>query len=342
MTTGLSRVFRRGLRARQERLNSRTLAGGDRLLVPPTGPRGFDAESLFYSQYETIRAGLNAHQEQGVLIFAFNAQGVALAQGWLRATLDKTRAAIVGRHTACGLAVPTADRNVSLRHLAVLVRACSHSEAQIRVLDLHTPRGFTDEEGEVLSAATAEGPLFLGLDGLRLAFLVTGEAAPADARAAYSAIPARVLIEERKGTFGVHPRRQHFDLAPVSEIEQTLVRSTEGPVAAVADLCAPDEKAQGELVIRGSQRAVRRAVGGSALDRGILVGRYERCAVGLDAGRLSRVHFLILRDGDRIIGIDTASTNGTWIGERDINLIRLEDGTSVSLARELDLTWHED
>ena len=120
-----------------------------------------------------------------------------------------------------------------------------------------------------------------------------------------------------------------------------MVRSTDGPVAAVADLCGPDEVSEGVLVIRGPRRTVRRSVGPKALERGILVGRYERCAVGLDTGRLSRVHFLIVRDGDEIIGIDTASTNGSWIGEREVTLTPLVDGTSISLAHALKLTWHE-
>ena len=339
MSFGVSRVFRRGPSPDNGLVNTRTLAGRDRMLARAE-PRGFDAEKLFCEQYPTLKRALNAHQEQGVLIVAFDEQGTALAQGWLRVTLDKTRAAIVGRHTACGLAVPTADGNVSLRHLAVLVRAIDHSEARIRVLDLHTSRGFTDENGEVLSAAMAEGPLFLGLDRLRLVFLMTGEPAPPTAEAAYAAIPARVLLEERKGTSGAHHERSGSYPA-IEGSDQTLVRSIDGPIAAAAELCGPEEPSEGALVIRGPRRTVRRTVGPRALERGILVGRYERCAVGIDAGRLSRVHFLLVRDQGEVLGIDTASTNGSFMGEREVNLIPLTDGLSVSLAQALRLTWHE-
>lgn len=342
MTVGLSRVFRRGPDAPAEGINTRTIASADRLLTPLEPGVGFDSKALFTERYDTIRRALEAHREQGVLVVAFDADGTPLAQGWLRATLDKTRSAIIGRHTACGITVPTAGRNVSLRHLAVLVRATSHTEARVRVLDLHTSRGFTDENGEVLSAAAAEGPMFLGLDGVRLVVLMTQDPPPETADEAYACIPPRVLLEERKGTIGTAARRvgpqPGNDVLPLAG--QTIVRSTEGPVAAVADLCASDEAAVGELVIRGPQRTVRRSVGEQALMRGILVGRYERCAVGLDTGRLSRVHFLIVRDGDDIVGMDTASTNGSWIGDREINLAPMTDGTSISLAQALKLTWH--
>ena len=339
MSLGLSRVFRRGPRTPQANINTRTVAGLDGLLAKQED-RSFDAKKLFVEHYDVLRRGLEAHQEQGVLVVGFDESGTALAQGWLRASLDKTRAAIVGRHTACGLAMPTADRNVSLRHLAVLVRACSHTEVRIRILDLHTSRGFTDETGQVLSAAMAEGPLFIGLDGLRLVFLHTGEAPPDDAEAAYASIPERVLLEERRGTMGIAPRRP-VSIPVMASPEQTVVRSSDGPVAAVADLCGDDEPPAGMLVIRGP-RTTRRPVGATALHRGVLVGRYDRCAVGFDAERLSRVHFLIVRDGKEVIGIDTASTNGTWVGEREVSLTPMTDGTAVNLANDLQLTWQED
>ena len=360
-----SRVFRRGPEADQA-ANNRTLVGRDRLLSGAPH-ENFDAEALFVSQYETLRQGLNAHQQQGVLMVAFDRNGNALTQGWLRASLDKSRVAVVGRHTACGLAMPSADRNVSLRHLVVLVRASSHTESTIRIIDLHTTRGFTDETGQVLSAATAEGPMFVGLDGVRLVFLMTGEPAPEKAEDAYRAIPQRVLVEERKGTVGASPARSprrkddlseeegegpslsHTDggterTSPVQVTrgEQTLVRSVDGPVAAVAELCADDEAPEGHMIIRGPTRTIRRAVGAKALERGILVGRYDRCAVGLDAGRLSRVHFLITRDREDVLGIDTASTNGSWLGDREVSLTALTDGACVELAHSLKLTWQED
>ena len=336
---GLSRVFRRGPDQKGEGVNTRTLVHSDRLLTDDVD-RGFDAKTLFFDRYETIRRALDAHRTQGVLILAFDRKGRALAQGWLKASLDKTRNAIIGRHTACGVALPSADRKVSLRHLAVLVRACSHSEATVRIVDLHTARGFTDESGQVLSAAVAEGPLFIGLDGVHLALLMTGEPPPDDPEEAYAAIPPRVLIEERRGTVGVDGQRK-VEFPTIAGAEQTLVRSTEGPVAAVADLCRPDEAPVGTLVIRGAKNTIRRTVGADALARGILVGRYERCSVGMDTGRLSRVHFLLTQDEQDVIGVDTASTNGSWIGEREVSLTKLADGDCVSLAEALQLTWHE-
>ncbi|MEL7370297.1 MAG: FHA domain-containing protein [Myxococcota bacterium] len=340
MSLGASRVFRRGPQSSTSPRNDATIVGTDGLLATDT-ERGFDAESLFKHGYEVLQAVMKAHAELGVLIVAFDPKGRPMAQGWLRASLDKTRAAIVGRHSACDLALSSAERDVSLRHLMVIVRATSHSEVRIRILDLHTARGFTDEHGEVLSAAVADGPLFIGLDGVRLVALVTGEPLLSQAEHAYAAIPPRVLFEEHKGTVG-QIRRPGGAQPSFESLGQTIIRSIDGPVAAASELRGEDEMQEGTLIIRGARTMLRRAVGPRALARGILVGRYDRCAVGIDTRRLSRVHFLIVRDGDDIVGIDTASTNGTWLGEREVSLIRLEDGLSLSLAQALQITWHCD
>ena len=57
------------------------------------------------------------------------------------------------------------------------------------------------------------------------------------------------------------------------------------------------------MVVRTDTGVLRRPVGRSALERGVLVGRYSRCDVGVRAqedSRLSRVHLLIVRDGDEV------------------------------------------
>lgn len=94
------------------------------------------------------------------------------------------------------------------------------------------------------------------------------------------------------------------------------------------------------LVLRG-QSTLRRPVGPGALDRGILIGRDDRCAVGIEAGRLFRVHFLLIRAQGEIIGVDTASSNGSYVSDREVSLTRIADGNTVSLAQALELTWRE-
>lgn len=314
------------------------------LLRAETSGDRIDARREFVARYPIIRRALEHRRHLGVMVLAFDAQQTAVGQAWLKASLDKTRALIIGRHSMCSLALPQEYAEVSLRHLAVTVRAIDHDEVRIRVLDLNTPTGFFDEEGRVLQAVVSEGPMFLRVGRVVLMVLVTDEGSPIpeDAEDAYLCIPERIFIEERHGSVGDRRRRPsppEDDLAP----EATLLKSLPGPMAAAGDLIDSDEMEVGALLIRSGGNGVRRSVGPSALDRGILIGRYARCDVGAtsdDDSRLSRVHFLLLRDGDEVFGIDTASTNGSCRDGRSILMERLEAGRAYDLAGEIEIVWH--
>jgi hypothetical protein len=75
------------------------------------------------------------------------------------------------------------------------------------------------------------------------------------------------------------------------------------------------------------------------VDRGVLIGRYERCAFGAEDERLSRVHLLIVRDGGEIWAVDTASSNGTTAAGEPIRQHRLGDTTELLLGGRVHLRW---
>jgi hypothetical protein len=338
----VTRVFRRRPSAARAIANSETAMLTSPLLRPDaTGDLGFDAKQLFVSRYPIIKKALECHRSQGVLIVAFDEGKHALGQAWVAATLDRTRAITIGRHSMCGIRISESNGAVSLRHIVVLVRAISHSEVRIRVLDLHTQIGFSDESGRVLQAATCEGSLFLSVAGVKLMMIVTDDGEISDdARAQYATIPERVFLEEKQGTVGdpVHIGRLAHLPPSVS-----YVCSAPGPIAAAGNLVGQDEQPHGTLIVRASGLATRKPVGASILERGLLIGRYARCDVGVsfdDDSRLSRVHLLLVKDGGDLLAIDTASVNGTLVEGRSIIQHRVEDGTVFDLGGELGLTWH--
>lgn len=302
--------------------------------------RPIDARRAFRTRYDVVKPFLQAHREQGALLLLFAPTGALVAQGWLRASLDKTRATIIGRHTRCSLPVPQACDEVSLRHLAVLVRAVDHDTTRIRVLDLSTSLGFSDEQARPLEAVAAEGSIFLRVGELELWVLTTHPEDPPldDAEDAYRCIPPRVFTEERRGLPAL--REVSPPRAPAAGPEATHVRSVAGVIDSARRLCPDDEVPLGRLVVRAGHDELARAVGPSALDRGLLLGRYDRCDfVQQDYDRLSRVHLLVVRDGPDLLAIDTASTNGTFIDGEEITQAPLRDGTTVLLAEEISLSW---
>ena len=83
------------------------------------------------------------------------------------------------------------------------------------------------------------------------------------------------------------------------------------------------------------------AVWSDQLERGILVGRDDRCSHGgVDEGNLSRVHLVLLSVDDEVWAIDTASTNGTRVLQgAPFRQLLLSGDTHLLLADALSLRW---
>jgi hypothetical protein len=89
------------------------------------------------------------------------------------------------------------------------------------------------------------------------------------------------------------------------------------------------------LEVSGSSAAVR--LSARDVEHGVLIGRNEKC---IDAGLrkilteyCSRVHALVIREGDSVFLYDTASTIGTYYQGGRARCVALSDeGTEVHLA----------
>lgn len=326
--------------------NDRTRIG--LLKSAPLGPP--DAKALFEAKYRGIREAWARYDKQGIVVFAFDERDDPIGELWLESSFDKTRAGIIGRHSMCDLMVPRDHTGVSLRHLVVLTRALGPDEVRTRLIDLATGVAFMDEAGRTLQAVTTEGPLFVRTATADLMILPTPERNLPDAASdAYGCLPERVFFDEIEGLAA--PRPRHVidlpgDLAEFASVtsNQTIVRARGGPVVTAKELCREEEPPTGWLTLRSGGAATRRAVGDAALARGILIGRYSRCDLGAipddTSSELSRVHVLLVKDGDDMLAIDTASTNGTTIGGRMKRIAKLEDGDVVELANDLQVVWN--
>lgn len=312
-------------------------------LLPPEPPCPFDARALFVAGWPAIDRALDRHRSTlGLCALVLDAEGALLAEGWVEAALDRTQALIVGRHLECSARVPPEFAEVSLRHLAILVRAESLDQVGVRVLDLHTGRGFGDERGRALEAVRLSGPAFLSVAGLRIALLVTGDLIRShDPLEMYAQIPERVFFDEREG------RDRAWSIARLRDegcAEETRVVSCAGPIAATGRLTLQEESPAGVLTLTGRGMTVTREIGPQALARGILIGRYSRCDVrtGEDSDRVSRVHALVVEAHGEVLVVDTASSNGTWVLGREVEVARLTRDVRAELGRDgegLQIRW---
>jgi hypothetical protein len=304
----------------------------------------------------------------GVAVVAVDMQRVRVAGSMcIAAKPGQVNAGIVGRHGQCDLFLE-GDGQLSLRHLVVLVdpmitwdgpaAASPGWDVRYRLIDLRTSGGFRDEGGRQLEAATVEGPAFVFIGRYALYCFPTGavDAWPEDPKAAIAALPQRLYSDERdaepdRWRRGRHARKVGRDQwaegskvedveAPGSFVDRrssviTRVTSVNGPSRARVDDIGDDELL-GTLEVQSRLGADSVRVGIGGADRGLLLGRYSRCdtagATSLSLEKISRVHLLVVRIGDDLWAIDTASTNGVATGGTGVRVHRLQAGDELSLA----------
>jgi hypothetical protein len=320
------------------------LADYDRGAREPTQQRRREAigapnvPALFRLHTDTIRSAWQRHQTLGVVVHAFSARA-AIGSLWLDAALDAPRLAILGRHPLCDLVVPSRCTEVSLRHLAIGVRALDLETVRIRVMDLATGSGFVDESGRALSAVTCDDGFAIAIGSVSLLFLPTPHLGPipSSAEDMERALPPRVFLDE-------HSRVPSRPRAP-STFASTIIRADAPPVLAERELCPDHERPLGWIHLDELGESGRpQPIAASALARGVLIGRYERCHLrGTDSQRsaeLSRVHAMLWSpDGVGVWVVDTASSNGVVVGLRRRRLAPLQDGERIQLTSELGATW---
>lgn len=287
----------------------------------------------FEAQARPLRSGgaLAAERAEGPAIAVVAAIGDrVVSTGLLPARLDRVNTAVIGRHSSADFPLPDAA-GVSLRHLLLIVRpaALAH-EIRFRVLDLRTSAGFVDEDQRRLESIEAEGPAFLwcGVVGVYLFPVGDGFAWPERTEEAMAVMPDRVYFQEVRHARGPSvgptppaPRRapggrtSAYTTGRTVEImldRDLVAEPPEGPDA-LAVLRLDTEDGRGYLALTADM-----------LERGVLLGRYDRCEstrAGLGLGSrfntLSRVHALVVADGGDVWLIDAASKNGTLVdGER--------------------------
>ncbi len=308
-----------------------------------TGPRpaASDPVALFVETYATFAAVCRDIVEPGVAVIAVDERSRRLAGvRLLHASSGRHAAAIVGRHDQCDLFL-SANHELPLRQLAVILDPVTSQRAgrahlQFRILDLRTERGFLDERGRALRGLRCDGPAVLRCAGHVLFVLPLGEPSdwPESGADAWAAQPERVYFDEL-----VHPAQGSSTLVPnfrPGDVRRTQITSIRGPQESRPILVVGDDLA-GTLELTGPDRSTVIRVGQAALRDGVLIGRYDRCdSAAVVDNNVSRVHALLIQLGDELLVIDTASTNGTCLGDgeparlhRLVGVVRARGGSGT-------------
>jgi hypothetical protein len=302
------------------------------------------ARDLFVGAYAKFAPVCRGFDEPGLAVIAVDeATGQPAGIVKLCARVQRPVAAIIGRHDRCDLYLHGRD-SLSLRQLAVIVDPVKSWERgataiKYRVLDLRTSEPMVDEDGRPLRGIAAEGPAIVRCAGFVLFMLVLGDPSdwPVDAADAWSMLPERVYLDELDNcAAGSLPkiRRPRFDA------RETFITRTNGPRDTAMRLAQGD--GVGTLEIFTPHRQLSILVGADALKDGVLLGRYGRCDLTEAAGEdtsLSRVHALLMQFEDRLLLVDTASSNGTFERGERVRVVCIDADTELRLGKKTFLRW---
>jgi hypothetical protein len=290
--------------------------------------------------------------ELSALHASFRNDGVLMAAAWNGAALteylhlplgSEPEFAVIGRHDRCDFSLGR-DPSLSLRHLLLAARAAG-GEVRLRLLDLQTGGGFFTEDGRRCEALTADGPMFVRAGGYHLFLLPTGSLCPLawanKSSDAWAMIPERVYRDSRIPQRGAAPPLALVPDKP--RVRRTVITQIVHPPGLLRRF-SPAVGARGapvaEVELAGSGASERFTVHEAEVERGLLIGRYERCQVETQDDKISRVHLLVIRDGEDVWAVDTASSNGTTAAGQRVRRLRLNAETQLLLAQEVTLRWN--
>jgi hypothetical protein len=275
--------------------------------------------AVFRKHFAALKAAHQAQPYEGVLIAAVDGNGVFDAHAHLRLPSSGIAHLIIGRHERCDV-VLSRDSDVSLRHLLVRTTRGRHGQLHLRAIDLRSRCGLLSEDGKRCEAIASKGPLFLQVSSYVLLLLPTGPS-------------VKPWTNDADETWrGFAPRDQEI-LPPPQPLKSRAAPSPNAVKLATITIQSSSPQA-GDLTST-------HAVWSDQLERGILVGRDDRCSHGgLEEGNLSRVHLVLLSVDDEVWAIDTASTNGTRVyNGPPFRQLLMTGESQLVLADALALRW---
>ena len=274
---------------------------------------------MFRKHFAALRAAFFAQPHEGVLIAAVDGAGLLDGHAHLRLPASGIAHLILGRHERCDV-VLSRDTDVSLRHLLVRATRGKTGQMQLRAIDLRSRVGLLSEDGRPCEAIASRGPLFLQVSSYVLFLLPTGPQVK----------PWSADADETWRQFA--PRDQEI-LPPPQPLKSRAAPSPTALRLATITIQSSSPQA-GDLTST-------HAIWSDQLERGILVGRDDRCSHGgLEEGNLSRVHLVLLSVDDEVWAIDTASTNGSrLLNAPPFRQLLLSGESQLVLADALTVSW---
>lgn len=331
----------------------------DRDTASPVRAEPLPLPDVFRHHLDALRAAYLGTPENGCLVAAVDpVRGIAASVRMVAPTDGRPTWLTIGRHDRCGLCLT--DPAVSLRHALLVVRRLPSADLRVRLVDLRSGLGLTGEDGRTMESVSVEGHLFVGVGRYVIVVLLGGEdlAISDDGAVVLSTLPPRVFFDarERPGDLSSPANRPVASgnlvfgsgtaaMARARGLTDFHSRvSIHAPVLSLG-FSAPvlDGDRLGTLTFRCSAGSANVPVYKAQVRSGLLLGRYERCEsadLPLELpDTVSRIHALVLQEGDGLYVMDTASTFGVHWSGQEVAGVRLEGEVDFGLGPDVRLRW---
>jgi hypothetical protein len=302
---------------------------------PPVRKASFAA--IFKAMFHELRPVFEAFNRDGLLCVAARENGKIASYVHLPILGEDGAFGVIGRHECCALTL--LDEEISLRHALVRVTRHAGDEVRVRLIDLGSSNTFHTEDGQACKSVMAEGPMFINLLGYQLFLLPTGSLSPCswsdDAEATWQSFPERIYFDHRMPERMVGRPQQQPAARARRHTYMTLLPAAQHLRARPG----AGGDALGTILLAAESTQIAHRVSHEDLERGVLIGRYERCQLAGASGSLSRVHLVLLLDGGDVWAVDTASLNGTIVEGQRISAIQLDRELELRLPSGMGMRW---
>ena len=311
--------------------------------VPQYGEASF--AQIIHQSLPYIKKQVSLTQSS-LIVFAYE-DTIPLQVLHLNQDEKEIKSLILGRHTQCPLRLT--DPHVSLRHL-VLILYPKHVDFQYQLIDLNSGAGFTVDD-KPCSSVWANGTAFLRILKYNLIFIAPEQVDwNVDDKQIIQQLTERIYEGNSEPRFAAKAIEIEGPLQPKEAEDSSSFRTDntsrinyKPPPVWLKD--STNEIPRAELKIHFQQKQKHILIDEIQLERGVLIGRYERCGIFFSShdeyNPISRVHCLLISIHGVIYIIDTASTNGTTVAHQPIQQCALTQSTLIILAESLFISWSE-
>jgi hypothetical protein len=263
--------------------------------------------------------------------------------------------AVVGRHTQCSVCLPDVDPFVALRHVMVRSIPLPNGKVALRLQDLHTDTGFVLADGSRQASIFAEGPVAVGVGDFALVGLpgeTPDDALPNDLPDPQVDTPKEIRDQIAAMEKAINPAGPYrVNARPTNRLSRiTLMPQLVmlGESLASPRLSRLSTGSRWAVTLERAGRTASVTVTGDELKGGVVIGRSEKCH-SEDLRRItdastSRVHVLLLLEGERIHAFDLASTQGVYLNGHAVRQVDMNDQGMVLLLGKgptaVRLIWH--